>query len=86
MHTGAPVVVSAQSHPASVCVMTSDCAKRLERQADVILGSDTPGSDIAIGVSADQRFQTIAGFGAWLTESSAWLMSTAQARRVASGT
>ena len=67
---------SAQSHLASVWLTTSNRVKLLEKQPDVQFSPDTNTTDLVIDVNGDQRFQTMAGFGASMTESSAWLMST----------
>ena len=65
-----------QERRASVWV-TSAIVRLLTRQTDVPFAPDTASTNLTIDVTGDQTFQQIDGFGASLTESSAWLMATA---------
>jgi glucosylceramidase len=67
----------AQGRRASVWVTSGDRSRLLEQQPDVPFVSDTTSPNLTIDVRADQVFQQIEGFGASLTESSAWLLATA---------
>jgi len=63
---------------ASVWLSTYDGSQRLSEQPNVAFSDSAapaPGA-ITIDVDETQRFQTIAGFGAALTDSSAWLIGT----------
>jgi glucosylceramidase len=63
---------------ASVWLTTYDGSQRLAPQAPVAFAEDAASEPnvIAIDVDETQRFQTITGFGASLTDSSAWLIGT----------
>ncbi|HEV8364628.1 MAG TPA: glycoside hydrolase family 30 beta sandwich domain-containing protein [Gemmatimonadaceae bacterium] len=57
-----------------VWVTTGDRAKLLSRQADLHFG-DSPSATVAtIDVDTTRRYQTIVGFGAALSDASAWLI------------
>jgi O-glycosyl hydrolase len=65
-----------------IWVTTTDQSKLLQRQTDVAFGPDGAASPLTIDVNEGTAYQTIDGFGAHLTDSSAWLiwnrMSVAQ--------
>jgi glucosylceramidase len=74
---GPVTTVSAQQRSAAVWLTTTDQTRLLAKQGDVAFVPDTQTADLTIDVNAGQTFQQIDGFGASLTESSAWLMATA---------
>jgi glucosylceramidase len=59
---------------------TGDQSFRLKRIDDLTFQSGPVRSSVEIEVSAEQHFQTIEGFGAALTNSSAWLLFHSQLR------
>jgi len=56
---------------------TGDGSRLLTQQPDAVFESPGPSGPLTIQVDDSQQFQQIAGFGASMTESSAWLLSTA---------
>src|SRR6185436_11670475 len=71
-----PIPVRAQGRRASVWVTAGDRSRLLEQQPDVPFVSDSTSPNLTIDVQPNQAFQKIEGFGASLTESSAWLLAT----------
>ncbi|QNE22769.1 glycosyl hydrolase [Kribbella qitaiheensis] len=65
----------AAAEPVSVWVTTADQSKLLAAQPGVNFGSDT-GTATTIDVDASTTYQTMDGFGASFTDSSAWLVNT----------
>ena len=65
-----------QERRASVWVTSADQSQLLARQPDLPFAPDPGSANLTIDVKADQSFQQVDGFGASLTESSAWLMAT----------
>lgn len=65
-------------------VTTGDRTKLLAREADIAFGANTPLS-LNIDINADKRYQEMVGFGAAITDASAWLIQTklSAAERVA---
>lgn len=63
---------------AAVWLTTYDGVRRLEAQQSVEWAPEgpTPSDQVAIDVDETRRFQTMAGFGAALTDSAAWLIGT----------
>ena len=61
---------------AAVWLTTADGAQRLSRQPDLTLAPGADGADRSILVDETDVGQEIDGFGATLTESSAWLLAT----------
>lgn len=58
----------------NVWVTTGDKSQLLKQQADVLFQPGTGSGGTAIGVVPTTTFQTIEGFGAAMTDSSAWLL------------
>src|SRR3954451_11099713 len=73
----APLPLSAQVTSVHAWVTTADGSRLLAQQADGVFGSPGPSGPLTIQVDDSQQFQQIAGFGASMTESSAWLLSAA---------
>src|SRR5207253_9400817 len=63
----------AQERRASVWVTSTDATKLLAKQADVPLVTHAVPAQLTISLDDTKTFQQIDGFGASLTESSAWL-------------
>ena len=67
--------------PVQVWLSTADGEKRLAHEADLAFDASA-NADTVIGIDADKRYQAMVGFGAAITDSSAWLiekrMSAAQ--------
>jgi glucosylceramidase len=59
--------------PVEAWVTTGDKTRLLAREPGLIFAHDTP-QDINIEVDAAQHYQTMVGFGASITDSSAWLI------------
>jgi glucosylceramidase len=57
-----------------VWVTRGNKSKLLAQQTDLLLQSGNGSGGITITVDANQQYQTMAGFGASLTDSSAWLI------------
>jgi glucosylceramidase len=76
--TAQPGPAPAQPPQASVWLTTYDGSRRLEAQEPVTFTEDAAAQAGANTIDVDdaQRFQTMEGFGAALTDSSAWLIST----------
>ena len=68
-----------QQRTAAVWVTTADRAQLLARLPDAPIQTETPGTAIAIELFPQQVHQPITGFGASLTESSAYVLDTALA-------
>lgn len=71
----APAAV-ADPYQAEVVLTTADLAQRLTRQPDIEFGGATEASVPVINVDAQTRYQRVTGFGAAMTDSSAWLIET----------
>jgi glucosylceramidase len=54
---------------------TEDRSKQLARETDVVF-HDALGAPAAIDIDARKRYQTMVGFGAAITDASAWLIRT----------
>jgi len=61
------------SHGVQVWVTTADRSQRLARAADVVLERAT-AAPAAIEIDPARRYQTMIGFGAAITDASAWLI------------
>jgi glucosylceramidase len=68
-----PLRVAAQPPGAQVWLTTSDHAKALSRERDAIFAAQ-PALPIHIAVDSAQRHQRMVGFGASITDASAWLI------------
>ena len=64
----------AQGPAAEVWLTTGDGVKRLSREADVRFGSDQPTGIATIEVDEGTTYQEMVGFGAAITDASAWLI------------
>jgi glucosylceramidase len=63
--------------PVGAWLTTSDGGNQLTQQANLNFASDSQAADSStIDVNEDQQFQQMDGFGAAVTDSSAWLIST----------
>jgi glucosylceramidase len=58
-----------------IWVTTSDRSKLLARETDVVFHGTT-GASATIDIDAGMRYQTMVGFGAAMTDASAWLIQT----------
>lgn len=79
----APAATS-DPYRAEVVLTTHDLAQRLSRQPDIEFGAATAKGVPVIDVDAAVRYQRVTGFGAAMTDTSAWLIETqtpAAARR-----
>jgi glucosylceramidase len=63
-----------RSDAVSVWVTTGDRSKLLARQPDLAFGGQAPDSGATIDVDESQAFQEMVGFGASITDASAWLI------------
>jgi glucosylceramidase len=66
----------AQATQVHVWMTTGDRSLLLAPQPDTVFAAPGAAGPITIAVDDSQQFQQIAGFGASMTESSAWLLST----------
>ncbi len=66
--------VLAEGAAVEVTVTTGDRAKLLSREADVHFADSLPNVTAAIDVDTSRRYQTMVGFGAALSDASAWLI------------
>jgi glucosylceramidase len=71
----APAAV-ADPYQAEVVLTTADLAQRLTRQPDIEFGGATAQGVPVINVNAAVGYQHVTGFGAAMTDSSAWLIET----------
>ncbi len=58
-----------------VWLTTPDESRLLEPQADLSFGSGGSGGETAIDIDATKAYQTMDGFGASMTDASAWLLA-----------
>lgn len=65
---------TADGIPVHVWLTTDDLSQKLSAQPDLHFGTDSAAAGQTITVDEDRTFQTIAGFGATFTDSSAYLM------------
>ncbi len=65
---------AASGNTVAVWVTMPDQSKKLERQADLPLNAAGTGQGVQVTVDDSQRYQVMEGFGAAMTDSSAWLM------------
>lgn len=65
---------------AAVWVTTSDSTRLLTREADISLTTRVNGTDATISVDTSATYQTMAGFGAALTDASAFLLAQRMSR------
>ena len=76
-----PTPTRASGPTVQIWLTTSDGSSQLAQQPDMTFGSNT-GNSSTITVNESQTFQQMVGFGAAVTDSSAWLiynkMSTSQ--------
>jgi glucosylceramidase len=56
-----------------VWLTTTDRRKQLARETDVVF-HDATGASATIDIDAGKRYQTLVGFGAAITDASAWLI------------
>ncbi|HUR35213.1 MAG TPA: carbohydrate-binding protein [Vicinamibacterales bacterium] len=74
---GTPVAtVSAQGTAVHAWVTTTDQSRLLAPVMDSAFGSSAATGQFLVSVDDSQQFQRITGFGASMTESSAWLLAT----------
>lgn len=65
---------SGEQSVVEVTVTTGDKAKLLSREAEIRFADSVPNGVATIDVDTTQRYQTILGFGAALSDASAWLI------------
>jgi glucosylceramidase len=70
-----PPGAGAAGESVSAWLTTGDRGKLLEQQSSFNFGGDT-SSELVLDVNEHHRYQTMDGFGAALTDSSAWLIGT----------
>lgn len=61
--------------PVKVWLTTPDKSRLLERQADLSFGPGGSDNETAVHIDEAQAFQTMDGFGASMTDASAWLIA-----------
>ena len=71
-------VASADGQTVSAWLTTSNLSSALTAQTSLSLANDSGTTPLTIDVNDQRSFQTMTGFGATLTDSSAWLMHTKQ--------
>src|SRR5690349_9583729 len=74
---GQRATLLAQPTQVHVWITAGDLSRLLAPQPDITFGAPGAPTPFTIAVDDQQQFQQIAGFGASMTESSAWLLSTA---------
>src|SRR5262249_11266132 len=62
--------------PVSSLLATADQARKLERQPDGVFTTTATAGDVDLEVDDTYRYQTMDGFGAAITDTSAWLLFT----------
>lgn len=67
--------LSAWAAPVEAWLTTSDLTAKLARQPDAAFGAPSEPSTRAVTVDDSVTYQTIAGFGLSITDSSAWLLT-----------
>lgn len=70
----APAVADGQS--VAVWLTTSDLSSALTQQSSLAFAADSGSNPLTIEIDDERTYQTIVGFGATMTESSAWLLNT----------
>lgn len=73
--SGKPGPTMTPSRDVQVWLSTADRTARLARTPDLRLREPTPDRP-TIAIDPDERYQSIVGFGAAITDSSAWLLQT----------
>ena len=58
-----------------IWLTTADRRKQLARETDVVF-HDATGASATLDINAGKRYQTMVGFGAAITDASAWLIRT----------
>jgi glucosylceramidase len=74
---GVPAAIGTTSpdpYDAQVVVTSGDLTQHLTRTADIEFGSATARNEPVIDVDAGVRYQRVSGFGAAMTDTSAWLI------------
>jgi glucosylceramidase len=66
----------AQGQPVRVWITAADQTRLLTASPDATFGTSSATGQFVINVDETQQFQTMVGFGASMTESSAWLLAT----------
>ncbi|HEX8848015.1 MAG TPA: glycoside hydrolase family 30 beta sandwich domain-containing protein [Gemmatimonadaceae bacterium] len=69
-----PVIPPPPGHAVEVWMTTADGVKQLSHERDATLGAGTQPAGTAITVDPTQQYQEIVGFGAAITDASAWLI------------
>ncbi|MBX3435525.1 MAG: VCBS repeat-containing protein [Pirellulales bacterium] len=70
----AALVAASPARGVDVWLTTGDKSRLLQQQVDVVFQSGTGAGGVPVSVVPETTYQTIAGFGAALTDSSAWLL------------
>ena len=68
------LALTAESRGVDVWITSGDKSKLMAQQPDVVFSSGTGGGGVTIQITPTQQFQTMEGFGAAMTDSSAWLI------------
>ncbi|HEX3691585.1 MAG TPA: glycoside hydrolase family 30 beta sandwich domain-containing protein [Solirubrobacteraceae bacterium] len=71
-----PPKAASDPYDAQVVLTSADLAQHLTRQPDLEFGSATAPGVPVITVNAGVRYQRVSGFGAAMTDTSAWLIET----------
>src|SRR6266567_2463236 len=69
-------VAAAPDKHVHVWLTTRDGYNKLSRQKNIVFGDDRSSARITIDVNENQQLQQMEGFGAAMTDSSAWLIGT----------
>ncbi len=73
-----PQAAHADGQAVSAWLTTSDLTSALAPQTSLAFANDSGSTPLTIDVDDERTYQTMTGFGATLTDSSAWLMHTKQ--------
>ena len=68
------ITIAPAAHAVNVWVTTGDKSQLLRQRPDVLFQPGTGSGGTPVSVVSETTFQTIAGFGAAMTDSSAWLL------------
>src|ERR1700760_827775 len=71
---GVTPAAATDPYDAEVVLTSADLAQRLTRMPDVEFGTSTVHGEPVINVNAGVRYQDVNGFGAAMTDTSAWLI------------
>jgi len=69
---------SADGQTVSAWLTTSDLSSALTAQPSLAFAADSGSNPLTVDIDDERTYQTMTGFGATFTDSSAWLMNTTQ--------